>query len=534
MGFPDFGEELRQLYPGVSYLWIAGAFWLAAGTFVSVGLLRLIAPKLPLDRHWTEIARVRLPVLASLSVLSIVSLAMSFAMGGVSHEQAVVPGWILGAMKVFGIFSGYFFGLRVFFRNYVVSSSVRVNKPSFLETLGSNLLLRWAHILLACLVATFLQTPSVSAVVVLPLFGGFVVWYALGGGVQVLRLIGWARPLDRVREDSLRELASIPSDVPLYELRSRSANAFAFPSKRVILATTECLAVLDDPQLASVLKHELGHLHETRRLRVVRPAAGFFFSMLIAVASLAIQAWGFLIGLYSILAAMIVVVLVSRRLLRDTEKHADEHGKEGDPHTYAIALERIYEANGIPAVMRDKGGLHGHLYDRLLALGVTPSYPRPLPPPWGIGRNVVATVLGMSLGFSHSLYGNKNDLWALGVAGGTSHRIGTMAYAANASGDARRAIALYGFQSTFEKAPDPLANLAIVSGNAKQCELSEQAIAAARARFNAWDPRLKVVFRNAVASVLLCNPSSTVASSIRNEMGPDPEDAYDDFDPTLD
>jgi hypothetical protein len=43
-------------------------------------------------------------------------------------------------------------------------------------------------------------------------------------------------------------------------------------------------------------------------------------------------------------------------------------------------LEKIYQANQLPAVMRGNNMVHPHLYDRMLAAGVTPDYPRPQPP----------------------------------------------------------------------------------------------------------------------------------------------------------
>jgi hypothetical protein len=42
-----------------------------------------------------------------------------------------------------------------------------------------------------------------------------------------------------------------------------------------------------------------------------------------------------------------------------------------------MALERIYEVNLVPAVLGHKLAPHPDLYDRQLAAGYTPSYPRP-------------------------------------------------------------------------------------------------------------------------------------------------------------
>jgi hypothetical protein len=65
------------------------------------------------------------------------------------------------------------------------------------------------------------------------------------------------------------------------------------------------------------------------------------------------------------------------------EVRADRLGREHEGEiqgTYARALEKMYEANLLPVVMRGKGPIHPHLYDRLTAAGAPPPYPRPKPP----------------------------------------------------------------------------------------------------------------------------------------------------------
>lgn len=46
---------------------------------------------------------------------------------------------------------------------------------------------------------------------------------------------------------------------------------------------------------------------------------------------------------------------------------------------YARALEKLHEDTLLPAVVAKEHLTHPHLYDRLLAAGVTPDYPRPKP-----------------------------------------------------------------------------------------------------------------------------------------------------------
>jgi hypothetical protein len=50
-----------------------------------------------------------------------------------------------------------------------------------------------------------------------------------------------------------------------------------------------------------------------------------------------------------------------------------------DSMAYAMSMTKLYQANATPAVMPGKQ-THPHLYDRLLAGGVRPDFPRPRPP----------------------------------------------------------------------------------------------------------------------------------------------------------
>lgn len=88
------------------------------------------------------------------------------------------------------------------------------------------------------------------------------------------------------------------------------------------------------------------------------------------------------------------------------EERSDElgHAHEGETAgTYARALEKLYEANLMPVVGPAKE-VHPHLYDRMIAAGVTPDYPRPTPPPprdfmANLPSLVLLLLFGVWLGF---------------------------------------------------------------------------------------------------------------------------------------
>ena len=89
-----------------------------------------------------------------------------------------------------------------------------------------------------------------------------------------------------------------------------------------------------------------------------------------------------LFGYWAVAAAAIVFLVAARhwvRLYRRMEDVADasalthQHG-EG---SYASALEKLYAANLTPAVLSGDSRAYPHLYDRLVAAGVSPTVPRP-------------------------------------------------------------------------------------------------------------------------------------------------------------
>jgi len=86
-------------------------------------------------------------------------------------------------------------------------------------------------------------------------------------------------------------------------------------------------------------------------------------------------------GFFLLLLNTLLVGAVYRRLSHRLEIRADSvaHANEPDPGVYARALLRIHEDNLLPAVMAKGRATHPQLYDRLLAAGVTPDFPRPLP-----------------------------------------------------------------------------------------------------------------------------------------------------------
>lgn len=163
-------------------------------------------------------------------------------------------------------------------------------------------------------------------------------------------------------------------------VKSPTANAWAFVMTREIMFSTGLQDNLTDEEIRAICCHEMGHLSESKAAKLCRVAAAYAFLPLVFIQPLTHAAGPF--GLLAACGFLLVVTLVANRFRRRLEIRADQAGKSHEVAAggYAQALEHIYQLNHMPAVMSGKRTIHPHLYDRLLAAGVTPSYPRPKAP----------------------------------------------------------------------------------------------------------------------------------------------------------
>jgi Zn-dependent protease with chaperone function len=167
----------------------------------------------------------------------------------------------------------------------------------------------------------------------------------------------------------------------VFELASPNANALAFMVPRFVTFTDLILNVLDDDELGAITAHELAHLDEPWWAYCTRVAMSYALVLCVAALPL-VRSFGLAAGLAPLIVAL-VGILTLRGVGRRMELRADRCGHEHEGETagaYARALEKIYEANLLPVVMRGKRQVHPHLYDRLIAAGASPLYDRPSPP----------------------------------------------------------------------------------------------------------------------------------------------------------
>lgn len=209
-----------------------------------------------------------------------------------------------------------------------------------------------------------------------------LVWYLVAGCVFVLRVAGLLTDGD----ERLRRLLAAAEQScghtvrRVLLLRAPIANAAAMPHRNEIVVTTRALHQLTDDELTAILLHEVGHLREAPHSVWMR--AAFVAPFLVVAWSRPIVAMVGYVGLtVAILGSLVLMVRAVRRLA-PREVEADRHAQAHEPGqgSYARALERLHEIGLVPAVMPGKVHTHPHLYDRMLAAGVTPSFPRPLPP----------------------------------------------------------------------------------------------------------------------------------------------------------
>jgi hypothetical protein len=225
-----------------------------------------------------------------------------------------------------------------------------------------------------------------------------VVFFGLGGGLFVLRWLRLARPLDEAvlakagHDSSVRPTMGVRIDLPM-------ANAIAFPWTGCVAVTERAMSVLNEEELVCVLRHEIAHLNESIRTKVRRLAP---LALLFALAT---QRWiGAAFGrgtAYAILGSFLALTLIGRRNARRAEERADRHAiADGSAAVYARTLERIYRANLAPATTR-RWAVHPSLYDRMVAAGVQPDFPRPSAPAHVgfVSAILLATVVGIVYGF---------------------------------------------------------------------------------------------------------------------------------------
>jgi Zn-dependent protease with chaperone function len=235
------------------------------------------------------------------------------------------------------------------------------------------------------------------AFVWLAAFAGFTYAVAQGAGLKLAALVGLARPAPAelaARVDALAARVGAPK-VPVYVLRTPALNAFALPRMPAVAVTSALLSEMTPEEIDLICAHELGHVTESKAVKNAR----FLLLWLPLVILGAVALMHTLkVGPYVQLGVILVVVQLKLRYIgrfvRNQEERADQiaHAQQREPGLYGRALEKLYRLNGVPAVLAGRGSSHPHLYDRMIASGLTPDFPRPTAP---AGRKVNLAAFGV-------------------------------------------------------------------------------------------------------------------------------------------
>jgi Zn-dependent protease with chaperone function len=169
-------------------------------------------------------------------------------------------------------------------------------------------------------------------------------------------------------------------------LPSYVCNAVALPQIRQLIFTDRLLSIISTEQTKASCAHEFGHLRESRKLLFVRVLLlVLFFTVIFIRPFLAVEYDNQhvlrMLVIYFIF--MWLNIFFAGRMTRQMEIRADKAMLENQMDTaiYARALALVYEANQMPAVMpRRSRGPHPDLYDRMIAAGLTPDFPKPSSP----------------------------------------------------------------------------------------------------------------------------------------------------------
>lgn len=220
---------------------------------------------------------------------------------------------------------------------------------------------------------------------------------AAGFGISALILSGAWLPLVMRAKHSSADLTSMQERLEritaeagqvsgvrprhIWLARTPIPNAAALPFVKAVLFTTRAMEVLDDDECRAIMLHEMEHLTEPLSVRLTRLFGAMGFLTFVFVNPV-LHAWGGLgvAGLFAVFVILQRLINLLRRCMEHRADHAAIGGAGETSPVYARALEKLYEAGQLPAVMPGKSMVHPHLYDRMVQAGVTPDFPRPAAP----------------------------------------------------------------------------------------------------------------------------------------------------------
>jgi Zn-dependent protease with chaperone function len=377
----------RALLPAWT-IWGNDFFFVVAAVVLSVLLTKLgvwvaIRPfRAAQPREWFEQARMTFPVRRVVPVAGL-AYPLLIAICGFFLHHALSP----FPRPLLSIITAVIILLLIVAIYRQFAFQIGFEAVRFRDTMRSGttwVLLLLPHLVIALVIMTMMPDQFDSrAWLLLALTAVVATALVAGGNLVAARLLGLARPASaRLAEIAARSSAKTGiSAKGVYEIDWRMVNALAFPLSSRLAFTKQALAKLTDEELEAICAHELAHLAEPKHihfLRVVVGTAGalFFPAIIPTVGTFGIS--GLAVLFCAFLAMNSAFVALSRRMEQRADAMATVAGT-GDA-AYARALEHLYRLNLLPVVTGLKCQTHPELYDRMVACGVQPEYPRPPAP----------------------------------------------------------------------------------------------------------------------------------------------------------
>jgi Zn-dependent protease with chaperone function len=359
------------------------------GTWIALRPCRAMHP-----REWYEQARLLFPARRVVPVSGLLFSILIVICGfWLRHELSPFPRTLLSLIAA--LVTGFL--ILIIYRQvdaHIGSSAVSLRDA--VRSVATRVMLLMPHLVIAFAVMAVMPKQFDSkALLLLALTAILAAFFVAGGNLFTTRLVGLAHPASpRLADITVR--ASVRTGVTakgVYEIDWRMVNAMAFPLAKRLAFTKRAVETLTDEELEAICAHEFGHLAEPMRIHFFRGAvavtSALFFPAIVPTAE-SFGIAGMVVLLCCLLAMNYSFAAVSRRL----EKRADAVATAAQPAdvAYARALEHLYSLNLIPAVSGLKCQTHPDLYDRMVASGVQPDFPRPPPPS---RRRVMASLIIM-------------------------------------------------------------------------------------------------------------------------------------------
>jgi Zn-dependent protease with chaperone function len=204
----------------------------------------------------------------------------------------------------------------------------------------------------------------------------FLTW---GGALRLWCLLRIARPAPTAVVEMVESLAAemkFTGNIRVVQLAWPQVNAVAWVLEETVGFSRAMLEVMDLTELRAIAAHEVAHLLESRGVKAARVLHLFAYLPLAPL-----MKYGGSIGLLLGYVLMCGLFVGYKKFARRLESRADRLGNEtlGDPGVYMRSMIKLHESNLAPAVMPGEQ-THPHLYDRLLAAGIQPEFPRPMAP----------------------------------------------------------------------------------------------------------------------------------------------------------